>query len=240
MKIPGIGCLIVIVAFTLSCSASRVQKDEQHAQATAHYRLGVSFLNEKKVQQAFVEFHKALELNPKDKEIINAIGITYLLHLEDIPKAIVYFERAVAVAPDYSEAYNNLGYAHYKSGNYEKAVPLYQKAISNPLYITVEKAYYNLGNAYYRLGKYESALAAYREVLKREPGLSPPYMGMALCYNKLGRYADAATAMDEAVRLDPAYNGSREKAIEALSLKKLRVSGAEEADLRDYLDILRY
>ncbi|MHB8883186.1 MAG: tetratricopeptide repeat protein [Thermodesulfovibrionales bacterium] len=217
-----------------------MQTEQNTQQATAHYRLGVSHLSEKKIQQAFVEFHKALELNPNDKEVLNAIGITYLLHLDDIPKAIEFFERAVKAAPDYSEAYNNLGYSFDKTGSYEKAVTFFKKAISNPLYETADKAYYNLGNAYYRLGKYDAALTAFKEVLKREPKFGLPYMRMALCYNALGRYADAATAMDQAIKLDPVYNGSREKALEDFSLKKIRTAGPEEADIKNYIEILKY
>jgi len=209
-------------------------------QATAHYRLGVSALSEKKIQQAYVEFHKALEFNPNDKEVLNALGIVHLMHLDDIPKAISYFERAIKAAPDYSEAYNNLGYSYEKSGSYETAITYYRKAISNPLYTTAEKAYFNLGNAYFRLGRYESALAAFKDVLNREPNLSAPYMRMALCYNALGKYGDASTAMAQAIKLDPAYNGSREKAIEDLTLKKLKAAGPEENDIRDYLEILKY
>ena len=230
--------LFLFAIFTVSCATMPSEKDEH--QSTAHYRLGVSYLNEKKVQQAFVEFHKALELNPNDKEVLNAIGITYLLHLDNIPKSIEYFERAVKIAPNYSEAYNNLGYANDKSGNYEAAITFYKKAIANPLYATVEKAYFNMGNSYYRLGKYDAALASFKEVINREPAFGPPFMRIALCYNRLGRYAEAATAMDEAIRLDSAYNGNKEKALEDFHLKQIKAIGNEEADIKDYIEILRY
>ncbi|MGC2062920.1 MAG: tetratricopeptide repeat protein [Thermodesulfovibrionales bacterium] len=221
-------------------SCATLPEQSRLQEATAHYRLGVSALNDKMVQQAFVEFHKALELNPNDKEVLNALGIVYLMHLDDTPKAIEYFEKAVKVAPDYSEAYNNLGYSYEKSGSFETAITYYKKAISNPLYTTAEKAYFNIGNAYLRLGRYEAALAAFKDVLKREPNLSTPYMRIALCYSALGKYGDAATAMAQAIKLDPAYNGSREKAIEDLTLKKLKAAGLEENDIRDYLEILKY
>jgi tetratricopeptide (TPR) repeat protein len=97
-----------------------------------------------------------------------------------------------------------------------------------------------MGNAYLRLGRYEAALTAFKDVLNREPNLSAPYMRMALCYNALGKYGEASTAMAQAIKFDPVYNGSREKAIEDLTLKKLKASGLEENDIRDYLEILKY
>lgn len=233
-----IPAVLLFALYAGSCATLPAENRLQ--QATAHYRLGISALNDQRVQQAYVEFHKALELNPDDKEVLNALGIVHLMHLDDIPKAIEYFERAVKVAPDYSEAYNNLGYSYEKSGSFEMAITQYKKAISNPLYTTAEKAYFNIGNAYLRLGRYEAALAAFKDVLKRAPNLSTPYMRMALCYNALGKYGDASSAMAQALKLDPAYNGSREKAIEDLTLKKLKAVGLEENDIRDYLEILKY
>jgi tetratricopeptide (TPR) repeat protein len=230
--------LFMFAVFAASCATTSTEQSAQ--QATAHYRLGVASLNEKKIQQAFVEFHRAIELNPNDKEVLNAIGIIYLLHLDNTPKSIEYFERAIKVEPNYSEAYNNLGYAYDKSGDFEMAITCFKKAISNPLYATVEWAYFNMGNSYYRLGKCDVALSAFKEVIKREPAFSPPYMRMALCYNRLGRYSDAATAMDQAIKLDPIYNGNKEKAIEDLHFKHIKAIGNEEAEIRDYIEILKY
>ncbi|MDA8084020.1 MAG: tetratricopeptide repeat protein [Nitrospiraceae bacterium] len=230
---------VLVVGLSVAACAS-LPKGTRDQEATAHYRLGVSALSEKKVQQAYVEFHKALELNPNDKEILNALGIVHLMYLEEYPKAKEYFERAIRVAPDYSEAYNNLGYSYEKTGDYKTAITYYLKAISNPLYPTADKAYFNIGNAYYRLGKYEDALASFREVLKRDQNLGLAYMRMALCYNALARYGDASTAMSQALKLDPIYKGSREKATEDLNLRKIRASGLEEKDIRDYLEILKY
>lgn len=238
MKQQVIPVAFLFALFLAGCATMSAENRAQ--QATAHYRMGVSSLSDNRVQQAFVEFHKALEFNPNDKEVLNALGIVHLMHLDDIPKAVEYFERAVKVAPDYSEAYNNLGYAYEKSGSYETAITYYRRAIANPLYTTAEKAYFNIGNAYFRLGRYEAALSAFKDVLKREPNFSTPYMRMALCYNALGKYGEASTAMAQALKLDPAYGGSREKAIEDLTLKMLKASGLDEKDIRDYLEILKY
>ena len=234
------GIPVVLIFLLCSGGCATTSSESRTQQATAHFRMGVSALNEKKVQQAFVEFHKALELNQNDREVLNALGYVHMMHLDDNPKAIEYFERAVKISPDYSEAYNNQGYAHERSGSYETAVIYYKKAISNPLYVTAEKSYFNLGNVYFRLGRYEAALIAFKDVLKREPNFSVAYMRMALCYNALGKYGDASMAMAQALKLDPAYSGNRDKAIEDLSLKKLKASGPEENDIRDYIEILKY
>ena len=235
MKKPRLFAMFMLLLLAVSCSTA-----ERGNRADAYYKLGIAFLNENKVQQAFVEFHKAYDLSPHNKEILNAIGIVYLMHLDETKKAIEWFGRALKEDPSYSEAYNNLGYSYQKLGEFEKAIAFYRKALSNPLYPTAEKAYINMGDAYYRLGKYDSALDSYKEGLKRVPSLGIAFWRMALCLNAMGRYGEAAAAVTQAVKLDPVYQGSREKAAEDLNLKRLRARGYEEKDIADYLEILKY
>jgi tetratricopeptide (TPR) repeat protein len=228
-------CALICV---ISCASMRSEENIQ--KAGAHYKMGVANLNESRIQQAFVEFHKAYELDPNNREVLNAIGILYLLHLDEPIKAIGYFEKAAKADPLFSDAYNNIGYAYEKTGNYEKAITFYEKALSNPVYITAEKAYINIGSSYYRMGKYEAALISYKEALKRSPNMSLAYMRLALCYNALGKYGEASTAMTHAIDLDSIYKGNREKALEDLNIRKLGASGYDERDIRDYLEILKY
>ncbi|MEJ2684580.1 MAG: tetratricopeptide repeat protein [Candidatus Sulfobium sp.] len=230
---------VVLLALSLivSCASTGM---ESRRQADAHYKLGVAYLGQDRIQQAYVEFQRAHDLDPHNKEVLNAIGIVYLLHFDEPAKAIKYFEKAAEEDPDYSEAYNNLGYSYQKLGKFETAIAYYKKALSNPLYPTAEKAFANMGDSYYRLGKYELAVRAFKEALKRAPGLVPAYMGLALCYNAMGRYGEASTAMTQAIKLNPAYKGNADKAAEDLREKKLSATGYEEQDIRDYLEILKY
>ena len=224
--------------FLLACATAQTDNNIQTSEA--HYKIGVSYLNEAKAQQAFVEFQKAYELNPNDREVLNAIGIVYLLYFDETAKAIDFFERAAKVDPNYSEAYNNLGFAYEKLGQFDKAITFYKKAVSNLLYSTPEKAYLSMGNSYYRLGKYDDAISSYKAAANRAPQLSLPYLRMALCYNAMGRYGDASTAMTYAITLHPVYKGDKDKALKDFSIMKLTATGYEEKDLRDYIEIIKY
>jgi len=225
--------------FVIACATAHPNGDNIQS-ATAHYKIGVSYLNEAKAQQAFVEFHKAYELNPDDREVLNAIGIIYLLYFDDTAKAIDFFEKAIKADPNYSEAYNNLGFAYEKLGQFDKAIPFYKKAVSNLLYSTPEKAYISMGNSYYRLGKYDDAISSFKNAVNRAPELSLAYMRMALCYNAMGRYGEASTSMTYAIKVDPVYKGDKEKALEDFTVRKLKATGYEEKDLRDYIEIIKY
>ena len=234
------GKILTVISLLSVIACATAPTKDTGPQAGAHYKMGVAYLNEGRVQQAFVEFQQAYELNPNDKEVLNGIGIIYLLYYDETAKAIDFFEKATKVDPNYSDAYNNLGFAYEKLGRFDAAIPFYKKAISNLTYSTPEKAYISLGNAYYRLGKYEDALYSYKEAIKRVPNMGLPYMRMALCYNAMGRYGDASSAMTHAITLDPAYKGDREKALEAFNIWKLKASGNEEKDVQDYIEIIKY
>jgi type IV pilus assembly protein PilF len=229
---------VLSLVFVIACATVATEANLQKAKA--HYKIGVAYLNDNKAQLAFVEFQKANELNPKDKEVLNAIGIIYLLYFDETAKAVDFFEKAVEIDPNYSEAYNNLGLAHERLGHFDTAISFYKKALSNLLYATPEKAYISMGTSYYRLGKYEDAIHSFKEAIKRAPNLSLPYLKLALCYNALGRYGEASTAMTYALTIDPVYKGDREKALEDFAIMKLKATGFEEKDIQDYIEIIKY
>lgn len=225
--------------FLLGACAT-VSKEDNIQKARAHYQLGISYLNDNNIQPAFVELQKSLELNPNDKEVMNAIGIIYLLKLEDYPKAIEHFQKALKIDKNFSEALNNLGIAYERTGRYNEAVESYKAALSNPLYRSAERAFSNLGRAYYRAKRFDDAIEAYKDAIRRFSDFQLPYYGLALCYNAKGRYGDAATALRKAIEVDPAYRGDKEKAIKEMQEKKLLVSAEDERDIEDLLEIMNY
>jgi Tfp pilus assembly protein PilF len=239
MKITRIVSGIVIAAF-VSVSCASMSKEERHQKATAHYQLGLSYLNDNNIQPAYVEFQKALEFNPENKDVLNIIGVIYLLKLENYQTAAEHFQRALAIDKNFSEASNNLGLAYEKMGRFSVAVESYKTALKNPLYRGAEKAFNNMGRAYYRAKKYNDSLDAYKEAIRRYSDFHLPYYGLALCYNAMGRYGEAAIALRKAVELDPVYKGDKEKAIKDMQEKKLIVKGHEEKDLDDLLEIMNY
>jgi type IV pilus assembly protein PilF len=238
---PTLSVLFIILFFLLFIVSCATVATESAAQSSvAHYTIGVSYYSEGKVQQAFVEFQHAYELNPQNKEALYSIGVIYLLDFDETLKAIDFFQRAVKIDPDYSEAYNNLGYAYAKIGQFDAAIPFYKKAVSNLLYATPEKSFVNMGKAYYRLGRFDDAAVAYKEAIKRAPNFDLPYMGLALYYNATGKYGDASAALFRAIVLNPQYKGSIKMAAEDFLTRKLGASGYDQKDLADYLEILKY
>jgi tetratricopeptide (TPR) repeat protein len=232
--------ILPILFFMLLASSCAGLADKNMKNSQYHYQLGISYLNENNIQPAFTELQKALELNPQDKEIHNALGVIYLTKLEDYAKAIEHFQKALAIDKNYSEAATNLGNTYANMKKYTEAIESYNIALSNPQYRNAAMALNNLGMVYYRLSKWDEALSAFKDALKRYSDFHAPYYGLALCYNAKGQYGDAAFAMKRAIELDPLYKGDMEKAIVDLRNQKLRAKDEQEQDITNYLEIIQY
>ncbi len=240
MRISIKSLLFGFIAITSVIGCSTMNTEDKVQKATSHFQLGVSYLNDNNIQPAFVEFQKALELNPEDKEVLNAIGVIYLLKLEDYQRAVEHFKRALSVDRSFSEASNNMGLAYEKMGMFKEAVDAYKAALTNPLYRNAEKALNNLGRSYYRLGRFDDAIDAYKESIRRFSNFHLPYYGLALSYNAKGIRDDAANALKKAVEYDPLFRGDRKMAVRDMSERKLIVKGDEEKDLEVLLKIMNY
>jgi type IV pilus biogenesis/stability protein PilW len=229
--------LFIIGSFCISgCSSSQVSSESD---ANYHNKMGMAYLNEGKLQLAYVEFQKAMQKDPNNKEVLYNLGITSI-RLEDYESAKNYFVRTVKLAPDFADAQNNLGATYMQLGQWQLAIDSFRRALANPLYRTPELAYYSLGISLYRLGIYEKALDSFKDSIRRERSFPLPYYGMALVYNKLERYGEAAEALDRAILIDPEYKGNKEKKAADLKDRLYSVKGVEEQDIRDYLEIMQY
>ncbi|MBF0608739.1 MAG: tetratricopeptide repeat protein [Candidatus Magnetobacterium sp. LHC-1] len=234
MRYSMLSCLFVgLIAFG-ACATSNNAK-----QVKAHFNIGVAKLHENDIQGAFVEFKKALELDPNDKESLNALGLVYL-QLEDYDQAQRSLLKAVRSDSKYSEAYNNLGLVYVKLNKWKEASEAFSDALKNPLYATPDKAYNNLGYAQYRQGKYTEAISAFDESVKRNDTSQTPLYGLALAENAIGHYGDASVYLLRAIKLDPVYAGNVKKAYEDFTRKSLKASKQEQKDYTDFLEILNY
>ena len=84
------------------------------------------FANSKK-QEAIDKVNALIKDYPKSSLLLNLVGTFYkAISMPD--KAIQSFENAIAIKPDYAEAYNNLGNILMELGQLDMAVENYEKA----------------------------------------------------------------------------------------------------------------
>jgi protein O-GlcNAc transferase len=84
-----------------------------------------------------------------------------------LDEAIAAYRQAVALKPDFAEAYNNLGNALKEQGRLDEAVVAYRQAIAAKR--EYSKAFSNLGNALKDKGQIDEAIAALRQAVACDP-----------------------------------------------------------------------
>lgn len=99
------------------------------------------------------------------------------------------------------EAYQQ-GVAHLESGEYEAAIPDFDRAVS--LDDQFAQAYWGRGDALMSLGEYETAVADFNRVIEMHPKTFPSiYVYRAAAYTQLGNYAAAIADYQTLLTLDP-------------------------------------
>jgi tetratricopeptide (TPR) repeat protein len=137
----------------------------------------------------------------------NNVG-TALQQAGRVEEAIVHYQRALALDPNYSAALNNLGTALRASDRVDEAIAAYGNALAkdhDPVTVLI-----NLGNARMAQGNADAAIEAFREAARIDPKSSRAVHSLANALFdrgtfalEMGRYADAAAALQESLRLRP-------------------------------------
>jgi len=101
-------------------------------------------------------------------------------------------------------AYNNLGEAYLRKGDYEKAISNYNQALRiNPDYDKVYYFYDNRGTAYLMKGDYEKAIADYHRALRINPNDSNAYHNRGTAYLNKGDFEGAISDFNKALEINP-------------------------------------
>ncbi len=101
------------------------------------------------------------------------------------------YKKAVAIKPDYADAYNYMGVTFKEQGKLEEAIEACNKALAiKPDYAEV---YYNMGLSLQEQGKLEEAIGAYKKAVAIKPDYADASYNVALLLYQTGQYKKAAT-----------------------------------------------
>jgi tetratricopeptide (TPR) repeat protein len=115
--------------------------------------------------------------------------------------AIRNYENAIALKPDYAEAYANLGNIYQEMREFEKALEQYNKAIHfGPM---LALAYYNRGVVLQELTRHDEALEDYDKTLVLQPNYYLAYLNKSVILYELKRKAEAAHNYGQIIKADP-------------------------------------
>ena len=126
----------------------------------------------------------------------------------DLEKAESDFNKAIALSPNYKEAFTNRGNLNLALKKYDKALNDFNRVIQ--LEQTNAKAYYNRGVLYYTTGDYDKASADFFETIKIDPNIAEAHINIANIYAVNSKFNDALAEYSNAISLNPslaiAYN----------------------------------
>jgi len=112
--------------------------------------LGLAYESKGMIEAAIEMYQLAIRFDAANAEAINNLGKVYLLFQNRVEDAILLFNRAIELNPDFIEASINLAAAHLRGRRFHDAVPILEAVIAKEP--GRADARYNLGVAYHCLG----------------------------------------------------------------------------------------
>jgi len=118
-------------------------------------------------------------------------------------EALICFDKALELDPEFAYALNGKGNALYKLGNYDEALICFEKALElDPKFVN---AWNGKGGALYKLGNYDEALICFEKALELDPKYVHALNGKGNTLNELGKYGEALICFEKALEIDPKF-----------------------------------
>jgi len=115
------------------------------------YFRGICYERAKQWPKAEADLKKALELKPDQPLVLNYLGYSWIDQGVHMDEGMDMIRRAVEQRPDDGYIVDSLGWAYYRTGNYEEAVKNLDHAVElKPDDPTIND---HLGDAYWRVGR---------------------------------------------------------------------------------------
>lgn len=163
--------------------------------ALAHYTQGMKLKTDKKINEAFEKFKKAIALNPKYSDALFQAGWCQN-ELGNYRSAISYLHKTRQYGPAMAKTFYELGYAFDRLDTYDSALYFYNQCLlMNPQYSLVYK---QLGSIAYEKDDPETAIAnftKYESYAKEEIRDYGYWYKKGFCYNALKDYTNAKEAL---------------------------------------------
>ena len=170
--------------------------------AGAHWNLGKVYHKSGNTEAAIACFQRTSELNPQ------LVGADFHFNLANRlltqgkrDAAVESYEKAIAIKPDWAEAYANIGSARSQQGNLDAAIAYYQKALALKPELAI--LHFNLGNSFLQQHRYEEAVTHYRGVLKVKPDWPEVHGNIGNAFSMLGQLEEALASYQQALALKP-------------------------------------
>jgi tetratricopeptide (TPR) repeat protein len=113
------------------------------------------------------DMHTILKTEPDNAAALNALGFTLADQTDRVEEAFGYLQRAIQLNPDDPAIIDSFGWVNYRLGNYDKAIRLLKKALSQ---IEDGEIAAHLGEVLWVSGRQQEAMDIWQRALKKSPG----------------------------------------------------------------------
>ena len=144
---------------------------------------------------------KVRALHQRTAEEWFELGMAWDANPETLEDAVMAYRQAIDAAPEWVEAYINLGTTLFQLGRTEESREAFASAVQRDSRNAL--AHFNLGCAHDRLGDTASAITNFRTALVYAPRMADAHLNLALAYEKTGRKADALYHFADYLRSEP-------------------------------------
>lgn len=132
-----------------------------------YYTRGICNEREGRWDQAEADFREALKLNPGQPQVLNYIGYSFVEMNTNLDEALAMIRKAVELRPRDGYITDSLGWAYYRLGRYQEAVPWMETAAQlTPVDPVIND---HLGDVYWAVGRHREARFQWNRALSFDP-----------------------------------------------------------------------
>ena len=180
------------------------------------YSIGLSYVNLQNYIEADKYFHELLYVQKKPE--IFFIQANIHKQLKKYDTAITYFEEAIQLNPNFSEAYNNLGNIKKRIGKIDEAISCFKKAIE--LKKNNILAYFNLANTYRENRYFNELIETYEKILSFNPNDIKTLYNLGSVYLFLGEISKGKNFFEKIIKINKNHVPSYRNIISVTKINK--------------------
>ena len=176
--------------------------------------------------------HLALSIDDSDPDTLARAAVISAWMVGDSEAEIEMADRAVALNPNSSLAWNCRGWVYNTAGLPEEAIRSFERAVRiSPVDPRLWSTLLGIGVALIELRRFDEAIVAGKKAQRQNPSYSVVYRCLASAFAHLGRDAEAHDAAARLLEIDPAFTVSAFNARAGQSNVKLFIEGLRKAGL---------
>ena len=178
------------------------QPKDQSVPPKSEIQSAITLFSNGQIQEALDIVETLIKDYPEVPLLFNISGACYA-GLGQFDRAVMLYEQALTIEPEYAEAHYNLASTLQELGQLDAAVKSYDKSLAiKPNYAD---AHNNLGNVLKDLKQLEAAVKSYKTAIAIKPDYLEAHYSLGTTLQELGQLDDAVKSYKEVLGIEPDF-----------------------------------